>query len=43
MATFMSAAITFFLVMDGLGNVPLFLTSLRNTAPDRRRDLPLLA
>ncbi|HJE52528.1 MAG TPA: hypothetical protein K8V15_11245 [Tessaracoccus flavescens] len=33
----MSAAITFFLVMDGLGNVPLFLTSLRNTAPERRQ------
>ena len=37
MATVISAAITFFLVMDPLGNVPLFLTALRNTAPDRRQ------
>ena len=35
--TMLSAAIMFFLVMDPLGNVPLFLTALRNTAPERRQ------
>lgn len=32
-----SAAMTFLLVMDPLGNVPLFLTSLKNTRPERRQ------
>ena len=31
----LSSAFTFLLVMDPLGNVPLFLTALRNTNPDR--------
>lgn len=35
--TMLSAAMTFFLVMDPLGNVPLFLTALRKTAPERRQ------
>ncbi|GAA2181612.1 MarC family protein [Brooklawnia cerclae] len=30
-------ALTLFLVMDPLGNVPLFLAALRNVAPARRR------
>ncbi|MGA4669040.1 MarC family protein [Propionibacteriaceae bacterium Y1923] len=34
--TWTSAALTFLLVMDPLGNVPLFLAALRNTAPERR-------
>lgn len=34
--TWTSAALTFLLVMDPLGNVPLFLTALRHTAPERR-------
>lgn len=33
----LSAAFMFFLVMDPLGNVPLFLTALRNTPEDRRQ------
>ncbi|MCG6567393.1 MarC family protein [Tessaracoccus sp. ZS01] len=33
----LSAALTFFLVMDPLGNVPLFLTALRNTPEERRQ------
>lgn len=32
-----SAAVVFVLIMDPLGNVPLFLTALRHTAPERRR------
>ena len=35
--TLISAAMTFFLVMDPLGNVPLFLTALRRTPPERRQ------
>ena len=35
--TMLSAAMTFFLVMDPLGNVPLFLAALRKTAPERRQ------
>lgn len=35
--TMLSAAMTFFLVMDPLGNVPLFLTALRRTPPERRQ------
>ncbi|MGA4507927.1 MarC family protein [Propionibacteriaceae bacterium G1746] len=34
--TWTSAALTFLLVMDPLGNVPLFLAALRHTAPERR-------
>lgn len=32
-----SSAIIFFLIMDPLGNAPLFLTALRHTEPARRR------
>ncbi|HEY7473259.1 MAG TPA: YhgN family NAAT transporter [Gemmatimonadota bacterium] len=32
-----SAVITLFLIMDPLGNVPLFLSILRNVRPERRR------
>lgn len=35
--TVASAAILLFLVMDPLGNIPLFLTALRDVAPARRR------
>lgn len=34
--SFVSAVLTFLLVMDPLGNVPLFLTALRTTKPERR-------
>jgi multiple antibiotic resistance protein len=34
---FVSMAITLLLVMDPLGNVPLYLTSLRHVAPERRQ------
>ena len=34
MAVLLSSFITFLLVMDALGNVPLFLTSLKNTKPE---------
>ena len=34
--TFASAAILLFLVMDPLGNVPLFVTALERVAPERR-------
>nr|WP_231979591.1 MarC family protein [Tessaracoccus coleopterorum] len=37
MEVMISAAFTFLLVMDPLGNVPLFLTSLRNTKAERRQ------
>lgn len=37
MAVMISAALTFLLVMDPLGNVPLFLASLRNTPAERRQ------
>ena len=37
MEAMISAAFTFILVMDPLGNVPLFLASLKNTAPERRQ------
>jgi multiple antibiotic resistance protein len=36
METF-SAATTLFLIMDPLGNVPVFLSMLKNVAPERRR------
>lgn len=34
--TWISAALVFLLVMDPLGNVPMFLTALRAVAPERR-------
>ena len=33
----LSAVVTLFLVMDPLGNVPLFLAVLKTVAPERRR------
>lgn len=35
--TTLSAGILLFLILDPLGNIPLFLTQLRNVAPPRRR------
>ena len=35
--TTLSAGILLFLIMDPLGNIPLFLSQLRNVAPTRRR------
>jgi MarC family membrane protein len=35
--TTLSAGILLFLIMDPLGNIPLFLGQLRQVAPDRRR------
>lgn len=35
--TTLSAGILLFLIMDPLGNVPLFLSLLKNVAPERRR------
>lgn len=37
MEVLVSSALTFLLVMDPLGNVPLFLTALRKTKPERRQ------
>ena len=34
--TILSAALLLFLVMDPLGNIPLYLTALKNVAPERR-------
>lgn len=34
--TLLSAALLLFLVMDPLGNIPLFLTALKSVAPERR-------
>lgn len=34
--TFISAALLLFLVMDPLGNIPLYLTALKNVEPARR-------
>jgi len=34
--TFISAALLLFLVMDPLGNIPLYLTALKNVDPKRR-------
>lgn len=34
--SFLSAVVTLLLVMDPLGNVPMFLTALRGTKPERR-------
>lgn len=33
----LSAVITLFLIMDPLGNIPLFLSALKNVSPRRRR------
>ncbi|MGL1935661.1 MAG: hypothetical protein OCD01_11595 [Fibrobacterales bacterium] len=33
----LSAALLIFLVIDPFGNIPVFLSSLRNTAPERRK------
>ena len=35
-----SAGLLLFLIMDPLGNIPLFLSLLRNVAPERRRFAP---
>ena len=32
-----SAAVTLFLIMDPLGNIPVFLSALQNVEPKRRR------
>ena len=32
-----SAVVTLFLIMDPLGNIPLFLSALRDVSPERRR------
>lgn len=37
MQLIVSSAVVFVLIMDPLGNVPLFLAALRHTAPERRR------
>ena len=37
MSDLVSAGITLFLIMDPLGNVPIFLSVLKNVAPERRR------
>ena len=34
-----SAVVTLFLIMDPLGNVPLFLSALRDVRPERRRTI----
>jgi len=36
MDSFVSAIITLALVMDGFGNIPLFITALKKVAPERR-------
>ncbi|HEY8538530.1 MAG TPA: MarC family protein, partial [Steroidobacteraceae bacterium] len=33
----LSAVVTLFLIMDPLGNVPIFLAVLKRVAPERRR------
>jgi len=37
MREFLSVAVTLVLVMDPIGNIPLFLTSTKNVAPERRQ------
>ena len=39
MAEIISAATLLFLVMDPLGNIPIFLSVLEDVAPERRKDL----
>lgn len=36
---FLSAVVTLFLIMDPLGNVPIFLSVLKQVAPERRRKI----
>ena len=36
MDSFISAVITLVLVMDGFGNIPLFITALKKVSPERR-------
>jgi multiple antibiotic resistance protein len=36
---FLSAVVTLFLIMDPLGNVPVFLAVLKQVAPERRRKI----
>jgi len=37
MDSFISSVITLALVMDGFGNIPLFITALKKVSPDRRK------
>ena len=37
MDSFISSVITLALVMDGLGNIPLFIAALKKVAPERRK------
>ena len=37
MDSFISSVITLALVMDGFGNIPLFITALKKVAPERRK------
>ncbi|MBR2082515.1 MAG: NAAT family transporter [Elusimicrobiaceae bacterium] len=37
MESFISSVITLALVMDGFGNIPLFITALKKVAPERRK------
>ena len=36
---FLSAVVTLFLIMDPLGNVPMFLAVLKQVSPERRRKI----
>ena len=36
MDSFISSVITLALVMDGFGNIPLFIAALKKVAPERR-------
>ena len=37
MDSFISSVITLALVMDGFGNIPLFISALKKVAPERRK------
>ena len=37
MDAFISSVITLALVMDGFGNIPLFIAALKKVAPERRK------
>ena len=37
MDSFISSVITLALVMDGFGNIPLFITALKKVSPERRK------
>lgn len=41
MDSFISSVITLVLVMDGFGNIPLFIASLKKVAPERRKTVLL--